>query len=312
VVNRLHKACFSNREGEDGGKRGSPFRSGYNNNKVQVMSEQQKPIEFSTRSFNPGDAAHLVDFLNFCYPGGWGNSEQWEWRYLQDPSFKSSNIFIIESGGQIVGHRSSHPRQLIIRGKKVPIAFLGGTATHPDYRGLGLYSRLHQATLKAAKLKGACLAVTGNSQGSITYNHNKKTGFIEVKHSPTYIKPINHEKVFKGMVSNFVAQREKLKSLLQGLETKLNFRFGKADFSLDELLNEDSVTPAASSKRGEVTIALATNSFSLLVQFIVGGKLQKMKTLLSLLFSQKMKIGFSSPLALGKFAWAGIRMVKYV
>ena len=101
------------------------------------MAEQQKTVEFSTRSFKPDDAANLVDFLNLCYAGGWGNSEQWEWRYPQDPSFESSNIFIIESGGQIVGHRGSHPRQLIIRGKKIPIAFLGGTATHPIIEVLG-------------------------------------------------------------------------------------------------------------------------------------------------------------------------------
>lgn len=276
------------------------------------MAEQQKTVEFSTRSFKPDDAANLVDFLNLCYAGGWGNSEQWEWRYPQDPSFESSNIFIIESDGQIVGHRSAHPRQVVIRERKISVACIGDNAIHPDYRKLRLFSSLHPTILDAARRRGACLALTRNTRGSITYNLNKKTGFIEVKQSPTYIKLINHEKVFKGLVSNFIARREKLKSLLQTLETKLIFRFGKADFSLEELLNEDNATLAASNKRGEVRIALAGTSFSLLVQFIVGGKLQKMKSLLSLLFSRKMKIRFSSPLALGKVVWAGIRMVRHV
>lgn len=281
------------------------------------MSEQQRGNpQILVRAWRPGDEDEIVDLLNSSYLGGWGNMEQWEWRYLQDPSFKSSNIFIIESDGQIIGHRGSHPRQLIIRGKKVPIAFLGSTATYPDYRGLGLYSRLHQATLKAAKLKGACLAVTGNSQGSITYNHNKKTGFVEIKGNSTYIKSINHSKVFKEEVSVFISRREELKSLLRSLETKLYINFGKTAFSLKELLDDGIPTPAMSNKRGVVRIILAEDSLPLLIKFVFGGKLEKAKSLIYLLFGWKvkikMKLKFDSLVTLGKIAWTGIRMLKYV
>jgi len=275
------------------------------------MDEKQKLAQFSLRPFKPGDEANLVDFLNLCYPGGWGDMEQWVWAYPRNPFFERDNVFIIESNNQIVGHRGMHLRELIIRGKRVPIAFLGDTAIHPDYRAFGLYSRLHQTTLKAAKFKGACLALTGNSRGSITYNHNKKTGFIEIKRSHTYIKVINYEKFFQKQVSDFIARREKLKSLLQGLETNLYLHFGKAEFSLKELLNRDNLTLAASSKSGEVRVILAESSLPWLVEFATGGKLRKMGSLLALLFSRKMKIRFSSALALMKVAWAGVRMVRH-
>lgn len=291
---------------------GKVFKSGYGNTRFKIMGKQQKAIKFSIRSFKPGDEANLVDFLNLCYPGGWGSMEQWEYYYPRNPFFDSDNVFIIESNNRIVGHRGFELVDLIIRGKKVPVALLHDTAIHPDYQGLGLYTRLHEATLKAANFKGACLAHGGNSRGSVTYNHNKKTGFIEVKRSPTYIKPINYEKVFQGEVSAFIARRERLKSLLHGLETNLYIRFGKAEFSLDELLNEDNLVTPADSKKGKVRIVLAETSLSLIIQFMVSRKLRKVQSLLGLLFSRKMKIGFSSPLALGKVAWAGIRMVKYV
>jgi len=276
------------------------------------MDERQKLVQFSLRPFNPGDEANLVDFLNLCYPGGWGKVEHWGWAYPRDPFFERDNVFIIESNSQIVGHRGLHLRELIIRGKKVPIAFLGDTAIHPSYQGQGLYTKLHQATLNAARSKGNCLALTGNSRGSITYNHNKKTGFIEIEQSPTYIKPINYEKFFKGEVSDFIARREKLKSILQGLETNLYLHFGKAEFSLAELLSGNNSTPPEDSKKGKVRVILAESSLSPLVEFIVGGKLQKVISFLGLLFSGKMKIRFSSPLALMKVARAGIKMVRYV
>lgn len=276
------------------------------------MDERQKLANFSLRPFKPGDEATLVDFLNLCFSGSSQNKEHWEWAYPRDPFFDRSNIFVIESNNQIIGHRSLHPRQLIIRGKKVPTAFLGATAIHPSYRGQGLYTRLHQATLNAARSRGVCLALTRNSRGSITYNHNKKTGFIEIAQSPTYIKPINYEKFFKGEVSGFIARRGKLKSIVQGFETNLYLHFGDAEFSLLELLSEDNPTAAVSDKKGEVRIILAKNSLPLLVKFLVSGKLQKMKCLLLLLLSRKMKIRFSSFLALAKVVRVGIRAVKYV
>ena len=195
------------------------------------MDEKPKSTELTLRFFTDSDKANVVDFLNLCFPGGWGNTEQWEWLYARCPSFDKDNIFIMEKKGQIIGHRGLNLRQLIIQGKKLPVAYLGDTAIHPDYRGLGLYSRLHQATLKAARLKGACLALTVNARGSITYKHNKKAGFIEVRRNLTCIKPISYENVFKGEVSDFIVRTEKLKLLLQGLGTKLNLDFGKAEFS---------------------------------------------------------------------------------
>ncbi len=274
------------------------------------MDEKPKPIDFSLRPFKPGDEANLVDFLNLCYPGGWGDKEQWGWLYPRCPSFDKDNIFIIDDNSQIIAHRGLHPRELIIQGKKLPVAFLGDTAIHSDYQGLGLYSRLHQATLKVAKLKGACLALTGNSRGWITYKHNKKTGFIEVKRSLTYIKPINYEKVFKGEVSHFIARREKLKSLLQSLETNLYVHFGKAEFSLDELLGGNSLPE--SNKKGKVRVILAETSLPSLIEFSVGRKLQKAKPLLYLFLSRKMRIRCSSPIALWKVIWLGIGILRHV
>lgn len=281
------------------------------------MSERQRDNpQILVRAWRQGDEDKIVDLLNYAYPSGWGNSGQWEWRYPQDPSFESSNVFIIESDGQIIGHRGSHPRQLVIRGKKIPVFFLGDTAVNHNYQELGLYSNLHSVTLEAARNKGACLALTQNSRGSITYNHNKKTGFVEIKQNSTYIKPINYSKVFKEEVSAFISRREELKSLLRSLETELYIQFDETVFSLKELLDDSIPTSAMSNKRGVVRIILVEDSLPLLIKFVFGGKLEKVKSFLCLLLGWKvkikMKVRFDSVLTLGKIAWLGIRMMKYV
>ena len=66
------------------------------------------------RSYEPGDEVCLVDFLNLCY-GDWGILQQWEWRYTDYPTFEKDNTFILESNGEIVGHRGLQYRDLVIR-----------------------------------------------------------------------------------------------------------------------------------------------------------------------------------------------------
>ncbi len=283
-------------------------------NKQQKGKTQIRQISVSARK--SGDEGEIVDLLNLCYPGGWGNMAQWEWRYPQNPSSESSSIFIIERNSQIVGHRGSHHRWLVIRGKKIPVIFLGDTAIHPDMQGMGLYSSLHQTTLDAAKRIGACLALTHNSRGSITYKRNKQTGFVEINDNPTYIKAINYTKVFKKEVSAFISRRGKLKALFRGLETNLYIHFDEHAFSLKEILDESNSTVPESNKRDMVGIILTKDSLPLLIRFADGGKFEKVKSIIRLLFTQKMKIKmrakFSSIRTLVRIAWVGIRMMKYV
>jgi len=276
------------------------------------MDDKQRADEFTLRSFKPGDEASLVALLNLCYPGGWGSREGWEWRYPHCPSFQRENIFVIESNNQIIGHGGLHLGELIIRGNQVSTGSDVDGAVHPAHRGSGLWTRLHQARSERARSKGVCLSIMWPAKGSITYNHYKKTGFIEVKQSHTYLKPINEEKVFKGELSDFIAHREELKCLLQGLGTNLHLRFGEAEFSLDDLLHIDSSSLPANNKKGEIRIVLAKTSLHLLGEFVSGGKLRKIKAILLLFLSRKLKIRFSSPIALLKVARTGIRIVAYV
>jgi len=276
-----------------------------------METEKQKALQPSLSSAETGREDKLVDFLNLCYPDGWGSKEYWEWLYPLCPSFKRANIFIMESHHRIIGHRGLHPRELVIRGRRVPVAFLGDTAIHPDYQNRGLYRRLHRAILEAAKLEGACLALTLNSRGSTTHSHNKKTGFIEVRRAPAYIKVINYARVFKGEVSGFLATRRVLRSQLQSLKVRLYLQSGQAEFSLDELLGGGDSGITTGNKRGVARVILTEDSLPWLASLAVGGRWQRVKHLLYLLFTGKISLRFSSPAALAGVISAGMKVLTH-
>ncbi len=268
----------------------------------------------TVRGQRHGDEDKIVDLLNLCYPDGWGNMERWKWFYPQTPSFESSNIFLIDKDGQIISHRGSHPRQLVIRERKIPVVFLGDNAVHPDYRELGLYRSLHRIILDTVTDKGMCLAISTNRRGSITYNHNQKTGFVVVKQNPTYVKLINYSKVFKEELAAFISRREDLKSLFSSLPAELYIYFGKTAFSPQELLNDARPIPPVNNERGRVRIILAEDSLPWLIRFVEGNKFEKVKSFLYLLFTWKVRVSIKpgSVLALARVIRVGIRMLRYV
>jgi GNAT superfamily N-acetyltransferase len=276
-----------------------------------MAGEKQKAPKPSLGPAGDRQGEKLVDFLNLCYPDGWGSQEYWRWLYPRRPPSNRAKSLVIENHHRIIGHRGMHPGELVIRGRGVPVAFLGDTAIHPDYRNRGLYRRLHRASLQLARLEGACLALTLNSPGSTTHSHNKKTGFIEIGRAPVYLKVIDYARVFKGEVSAFLARRRGLRSELQGLSVGLSLHYDRAELSLDELLGGGNSDAPAGNKRGLARIIMSRDSLPWLAGLASGGRRQRAKCLIHLLFTGKMRLRFSSPLALAGAISAGMRVVKH-
>ena len=71
-----------------------------------------------------------------------------------------------------------------------------------------------------------------------------------------------------------------------------------------------------SNEAGVVKIILVEDSLPRLIKFVYGGKFEKAKSFLCLLLGGKVKIKmrakFGSVITLGKIAWLGIRMMRYV
>jgi GNAT superfamily N-acetyltransferase len=273
------------------------------------MSEQRADLsqKLSLRSYRPGDEDNIVDFLNLCYPRGWGDIKKWKWHYVDYPSFEKDNVFIFEADGKIVGFRGLFFRDLLIPsvGRTWTTSF-GDTAVHPDFRRFGIYSRLHQATLEAAKSHKACMVFTWNEKGTVTYEHNKKTGFAEIMRGAYYWKILNYERVFKKEFRDLIRGNEEISSLVKGLESGLYLGVGDSLFPVAEILGEELQLAKA---RKKVKIIFDESAFPLMSKFRQGGKLQKVTSLFLLLLSRRMKIRVTSLGIVLKLAWRGVRIV---
>lgn len=271
------------------------------------MNEKQR---ISLSHYRPGDEKRIVDFLNLCFGHtGWGDMQKWYWNYTSYPAFEGKNVFTIRKEDEIVGHRGLHFRNLVVRGCTIPTASLGDTAVDPRYRCRGLYRWLHKLTLEAARSGGACLAFTWNRKGSTTYRNNRKTYFIELKQSPTYFRIINPEKLLKVKVSNFIRENKEVENMLLGLKTSLYLSLGGFEFPIAELLDRDS--ERLLTKR-RMLVVFHEMALPLLVNLKNRGKFRKIKCLLLLFLGQKVRIKFSSPIALLKSILTGLRLLRYV
>lgn len=259
------------------------------------------------RPYQIGEEAQIVDFLNLCY-GQWGTVSKWQRLYPQYPTFDKDSVFIIEENGEIVGHGGLHFRNLVVRHNyNVPTATLGDAAVHPLYRKFGLYARLQEVRLQAAKSEGACLALMWNLKGATTYRHNRKTGFVEIQQAPAFMKIMKPEKVLKAGLFDLIHKNERLREALQRWGNDLGFRLGESEFSLRELLDEASQKPA--SRRRKVEIVFADHSLPSLVSFRNRSKLQRLKILALLVLLRKVRIKIDSYRVLPKLLSEGVRIL---
>lgn len=271
------------------------------------MKDKCSSYDMIIRGYQPGDEERIVAFLNHSYSTE-EKLESWKWANLDHPAFDKNNEFIImRNGGEIVGYRRIVVRELLIAGIKLKTVLMGDTAIHQDLRGRGIYSWLHQVTLKAAISQGAAMAITFNSRGSITYNHNIRTGFIPIKQIG-YFKIINHYKVLKRELKRLVTSNNKAKALLRNFDGVLIIKLNDQVLNVSDLIekNECHARP-----KGMIQISFTEDAVPLLVSFRKGNINQRIGSLLKLLLTRKIRVKTNAPLCFVKFAWQGVRFLIY-
>ena len=274
---------------------------------TKPMNKQNQP-KISIRPYEIGDEDAIIKFVNFSYSQRVEDMESWNWKYIKYPTFKKDNVFIVEADNKIVGYRALFLRELSIFGNRFTTASLGSTAVHPDFRGYGIYSRLHVETLQAAVSQGAGMVITWNSKGSITYKHNKKTDFVEVK-QPAYIKIINYRKVLETEIRAFITSNNRARDLFEDLKHELYIGIeGQASpIAITNLLSEDSSSVNKKEKR--VLILFTESAIPLLLKLRKGDRFQRVFCLLQLILFRRLKIRCNSPIILLRFIWKGVKLI---
>ena len=108
-----------------------------------------------SRSLGEGSIPRSVDY--------------WRWKHVDNP-FGRSPCLLSESDGQIAGLRAFMRWRWSSGGRDVPAVRAVDTATHPDWRGKGIFSRLTLALVEQMKAEGVAFVFnTPNAQSRPGY-----------------------------------------------------------------------------------------------------------------------------------------------
>jgi len=252
---------------------------------------QLQATDIRTRPYRSGDEGQIVNLLNTCF-GDWGTLEKWRFLYSEYPTFTESDIVILEADGKIIAHGGIHFRNLVVKQHALRTATLSDAAIHPRQRGKGLYTKLVKARLREANSKGACLALTWHLRGSNAYEHNRKTGFVEIRQSPVYMKIIRPEKVLIAGLFDLLHKNQRLRWALEDIKVDLCLRVGEVEFGIADLLSKNK----ARVKKGKtkMQIVFAKDSLLIMANFRNMSKFEKMRNLVLLILLRRIKVKFGS------------------
>ncbi len=254
------------------------------------MKRKLKEIIF--RNYKGGDETGIVRFLNFCYEK-WGDLRMWRYLYPYFPSFDSTNILIAEHNGKIVGHGGMHSRELVIsQNCKLSAVIFGAGAVHPNYRRIGLHSRLLNQRLQLAKSNGVSLAFGWTQKGSDAYKSDTKFGFVEIRQSAVYMKIVRPDKIFQLGLIDLLRKNQELRKIVINLGFDLQFCFEQSTINVTNLVSEPRTDHSENKKY--VQVFLDKKSQTKIASFRNMSKIQIVSTVLPLFLFKRLKIKFSS------------------
>lgn len=154
-------------------------------------------MNYSVRQYQPGDEEEIVSLLELVFDG-WPHFdlectplEHWKWKYLDNPLKMNSTVVGI-SNDQIIGcDHSTYVNMNIL--KRTQICNWGAdTAVHPDYRGIGVYSKIRKYKDEIRKnaptpvninfwSSGNPLLIQGSIRRNRPYFKNPIMEFIRIK-----------------------------------------------------------------------------------------------------------------------------------
>jgi GNAT superfamily N-acetyltransferase len=112
-----------------------------------------RPVSSATaceiRGYRPEDEAGVLGLLAAALgegPTGDRTVEFFRWKHLENP-FGPSYVLVAEADGRIVGLRAFMRWRFRVDGREVRAVRAVDTATHPDYQGRGIFSRLTRQAL---------------------------------------------------------------------------------------------------------------------------------------------------------------------
>ena len=145
---------------------------------------------YTIRPGAPEDVDPILDLVKTSLGEGSipRQREYWEWKHRLNP-FGESPVLLAEAGGKLVGLRVFMRWAWTISGTRFPTVRAVDTATHPDWRGRGIFSALTMDLVRAMRDQGVHFVFnTPNDQSRPGY---LKMGWQQVGRTDLMIRPLN-------------------------------------------------------------------------------------------------------------------------
>jgi GNAT superfamily N-acetyltransferase len=139
------------------------------------------------RPFTPADEPNVLDLLGATLGGGPAGQRPasfFRWKHLDNP-FGQSLMLVAVADGRVVGLRAFLRWRFVSAGHSIEAVRAVDTATHPDYQGMGVFSRLTRAALETLEGQTDLVFNTPNAASRPGY---LKLGWRDVGRVPVAIR----------------------------------------------------------------------------------------------------------------------------
>lgn len=146
-----------------------------------------------------------------------------EWLYLRNPAgLHKSWVAKEEKSGKIVSARPVFPWNLRVEGTLHSVTQAGDAATHPDFQGRGLFTRLVESSWTALRQAGiSCTFSFSNKQSLSVYrkiriSEEAGTGFHLLSSMRRWVRPLRLESDGSGFPGSLRTQSARLLAVASG------------------------------------------------------------------------------------------------
>jgi GNAT superfamily N-acetyltransferase len=157
--------------------------------------------ELTVRSATAADTADVLELIGATYAreNKLTNPDYWQWKHHANP-FGTSPCLVAESNGRIVGVRVFLRWNWRSGTRDVRSVRAVDTATHPDWQGRGIFSRLTMRLVEDMQREGVSFVFnTPNSNSMPGY---LKMGWTAVTRIPLWIRPVGVSSLVRHALRN--------------------------------------------------------------------------------------------------------------
>jgi GNAT superfamily N-acetyltransferase len=135
--------------------------------------------ELVFRPAEPADFDRTVELMALGFPGVTKFSPAFlQWQYYDNPAGPPVGCNI-DDGGRLIGHLMGIPLKVSLHGEATTVTLIMNVATHPDYRGRGLFLELVNRVVAMSAERGHA-GVVGVANQQTERAYRTKLGFQNV------------------------------------------------------------------------------------------------------------------------------------